>query len=80
LEQDPAGPDVDFLDDAVDHGLVRGAADRRQVGGCGRVGQDQRGVPRSDQELVSVGAEAVAGIDRRDLLVVIVVDVVGAAR
>ena len=79
LEQDPAGSDVDFLDDPVDHRLVRGAADRSQVRGRGCVGQDECGVPRCDQELVAVGAEAVAGVHRGDLLIAVVVDVVGAA-
>src|ERR1019366_7084936 len=38
----------------------------------------QRRVLRRDQELVPVGAEPVAGFDGGDLLVVVVVDVVGA--
>jgi hypothetical protein len=55
LEQQLAGLDVDLLDDAVDDLLVRGQAERGQVGGADRVGEDQRRVPWGDQELVEVG-------------------------
>ncbi len=43
------------------------------------IGQDQRGVPGRDEELVEVGRVPVARPDRGDLLVTVVVDVVGAA-
>src|SRR6185437_12835352 len=59
--------------------LVGGPADGGEIGDGGLLGQDQRGVPRRDEELVQVGPEAAAGLDGGDALVVIVVDVVGAA-
>ena len=79
LEQHPAGPDVDLLDEAVDDPLVGGAADGGQVRGRHGIGRDQRGVPGRDEELVEVGRVPVARPDRGDLLVTVVVDVVGAA-
>ena len=66
----PAGGDVDLLHDAVDHRLIGRTADRGEVGGRRRVGQDQRRVPGRDQELMAIRAQAVAGVDGGDLLVV----------
>ena len=79
LEQDLPGLDVDLLDDAVDDLLVGRAADGAEVGGRGGVGQDQRGVPRRDEELVEVRHVAVGGSDGGHRLVVVVVDLVGPA-
>jgi hypothetical protein len=78
LEQSPAGDDIDLLDDAVDHGLVSRTADRAEVRGCSRVGQDQRRVRWRDQELVPVGREPVARVDSRERLEVAAIDVVRA--
>ena len=77
LEEHLAGPDVDLLHHAVDDRLVGGTAYGGEVGGGSGVREDQRGVPRSDEELVAIGRQSVAGVDGRDLLVVVVVDVVG---
>ena len=62
------------LHDAVHDLLVRGQAERGQVGGADRVSEDQRSVPRRDQELVEVGLIPVCRLDGGDLLVAGVVD------
>ena len=74
LEQDLAGGDVDLLRDAVDHLTVGGSADRREVVGHGLVDGDQCCSLWGEAELVLVGGESVAGLDDRDLLVVLVED------
>ena len=78
LEQHAPGPDVDLLHDAVDDLLVRRAAEGGEVGRVAGVGEDQRGVAPGDEGPVAVGGLSVPGVDRGDLPVVVVVDVVGA--
>src|SRR6202012_5983692 len=56
------------------------AAERGEVGRRRRVGEDQRRVLRRDQELMAIGRKAFARLHGRDLLVLVVVDVVGAFR
>src|ERR1700758_3101225 len=76
LEEHPAGPDVDLLDDSVEYLLVRRAAHRGEIRRSERVREDQRGVLRREEELVEVREVAIGRLYRRDLLVVVAVDIV----
>src|SRR5215475_6584193 len=77
LKHHLAGVDGDLLDDPVEDLLVSATTDRGQVRRREGVGEDQRRIPRRDQELVKIRQVTVTGAHRGDLLVVGVVDVVG---
>ena len=54
LEQDPAGREVDFLEDRVGDGAALGAADGAQIDVRRDVRGEQRGPLRREQKLVEI--------------------------
>ena len=74
LPHHQAGLDVDLLDDRVQQDPVRGAVHRGEVHVDRVEGVDPGGALGREQDLVQVGAVAVAGADGGDLLVGAVVD------
>ena len=68
LEQKPASPHVDLLDDPLEHGAVVWTADRREVRASGRRATREHGRPvRGQYKLMHIYGPAVGSADTGDL-------------